>query len=1064
MKHGRSLRVISALILAILLASFTSVFVFSADFDYSYESAPLKTEISASDFLNEKLGLVLENAEKQYLNSYSGFLISFNSHIPTTSVSVEYSEADALLIVSASEYTYTASNGVTVVWKPESVSLLGDTKLLSHPAYTAEFTNASSVNSESVDVKYSTEFIIPKQDVTELLNMAYLNAPLHKIEIQEKQEQYENDLAEYQANVLKYAEYTEKLAAYSEYLSQKRIYDEKFAEYSSYLEELDEYKTAKAGYDAYLEAKEKYLSDYALYLKYLAYVSVNQSKVDAYEQYALKLKKAQAQLDIIKGTKRRATSLERSVYGAITGDTVTNVIANKDAIANNITGADPKIVDLAGAATENLRKLYDGFFSITDENEQYNYYVTNYNAFKDNFANLFRALDKLYLNSKVRGILKAQEKQEKYLILLAELYYVTNALSDEPVKNYDGNAYYDSEYIIGKGYIDESTPIKIMEDEEYIADTDDATPISGGYPQSIPKPEFTENMKEPVMPTQPPLPIEPEAVEKPPAPAIVLQPEKVNDPGKAPSEYIPDVVLLQLVEAYEQGLLENRGEHGYDVSIIPNITVTKKFRNIEYVTVNFYDREYTDKENAGVIHTITVDKSSYADFTAQAPTKSEESRYTYSHSGWSDSTGAPLDVSSIASNTDAYPVFSRFEKRFTTVWVVDGDIYTAEPQNPTKPPQGDFCYTFKGWRESWSQSGEELTLTAEFEEKYLLETSYGGVRIEYSDSELKAMVGSHQGPYDIATLIDGAYGMYAIAIQSAKGTVGFSYSETLALKNAGVSTLDFSVLKRIGGDYSYSFRLYDSLGNEISEQIRASVSAPCINDDPARLLLTYRDGEEIKQVKRICDGSDISFTAVSGREYNTRLEYKIAVLALDGVDITIDKTVAKKGESIGVVAEPNPGVRIERIYTINSLGEKQDIKNGTFVMPSDDLTVGVDYVIEEYTVSFVSDGHTLVSFLCRYGDTVTPPADPVKASTDNFSYTFIGWSSDVVPVTESVVYTAVYARRVQKDPNVDTGLQITPSVMRLLILVGVVVAFVLTALTVAVILIIRSVKKRRKLK
>ncbi len=1053
---------------SVLLASVTSVFVFS--FNSQQKNLPLKPEIYADDFLEDYLNVIMSDEEKQYLKSKSGFLISFNSHIPASSVETYYDIENEILNVRANEYTYNASNGVSVIWKPVSVTFDSQTLTLEAPDYLAHFTDVSVDVSEKVDVEFSTEFVIEEAKINELLSFAYTNAPLHDAEINEKREEYERLNSEYILNKQKYENYLLMSEAYSEYLSEKRIYDEKFAEYTEYQAELEKFKEQKEKFDAYVIVRDEYYRDYALYLDYLAYVSVNQSKIYAYEKYTENIAKARAQLEIIKGIKLKATSLNRSVYSAIMGDTVTSVIANKDAIANEVTGADSAIVDLAGAATQNLRALFNGFFSITDENEMYNYYVVNYEGFRDNFANLFKALDKLYMYPKVRSMMiyndknNNDNKQEKYLILLAELFYVTNALSDTAVMNYDGTAAFDSNYIIGKGYNDAEKPIAIMEGKEYMKDANSAAPLPEGYPQPVEKPEFTEEITEPPMPTPVDEPKEPEYVEKPTEPTAVSEPEFVNHPGNPPEEYVPDADMLMIAEAFKNGKLTARSEYEGNFSIKPKIILSKAFYNVQFVTVTFYDREYTDKSNAEIIYQTTVERGSFADYSVPVPQKEEDFDYYYTHSGWSDEEGGDADLSVVNKDIELYPTFAKTAKIYKTIWVVDGIEYSAEPQKITKPISGNFCYFFDGWQEVRDKYTCTVTKTARFRKEALFEAVSGAGEVTYTDTTVNAAVGTHNDRYKLDNLLANFAGKYAVSLKTAKGSIAFSYSDFLAMKNAGVSSLDISVTRRADSKYTYGFSLYDADGNEITAPIKATFTASCISDDPARLELYSNESGVEKLNKSVCDGSDISFIAVCGKKYSTALNYKISSLPIEALGITLDKTIAEKGENVSVSVSAPLGIKINRIYFIDSSGAKHDINDGGFTMLGGDVTVGVDYEIEEYVISFVSDGKIIASFICRYGDTVTPPKNPQKAATDTFSYNFIGWSEEITPAVKNVVYTAVYERKVIPNEG-NSGLQITPSVMKILLLaVSACVMLVLVLIPSGIMTLVLVKKRKRKLK
>lgn len=62
-----------------------------------------------------------------------------------------------------------------------------------------------------------------------------------------------------------------------------------------------------------------------------------------------------------------------------------------------------------------------------------------------------------------------------------------------------------------------------------------------------------------------------------------------------------------------------------------------------------------------------------------------------------------------------------------------------------------------------------------------------------------------------------------------------------------------------------------------------------------------------------------------------------------------------------------------------------------------------------YTVEFRDwDGTVISSAAYNYGDTVTVPANPTRASDGAYSYTFAGWDKTVTTCTGSAVYTATY--------------------------------------------------------
>lgn len=1027
-------RTLCALLLVCLLTAAFSFCIGASPDDYSYPSAVSVKNIYADEFLSEYTDVELSPEEREYLKLQSGFLLSYNNTVPTYTVKTSYD--NGRLKLTCDEYVYTATNGTEVIWTPKYAELDGERKSFTAAPYTLTFSAEGAEASDKVKVEYECKFVIAEETVSRLFNLAYTDAPRLEAEIEEKKREYEELSSKYASDLEEYNEYVALLAEYNAYLSVKRIYDDKYAEYTKYLEEKADYEIAKALYDNYVSERDKYHEDLAKYTEYLAYAEQNLAKIQEYEQYREKMAVVDAQLDVIMQTKTKLTHLNRTVYDAIMGETVTSVINRKGDIVK-VLGADAKVVDIADVATKNLRVLLKDFFELETTEEQYKYYITNYDAFRDNFANLLIALDDLYLVSGVRGAMIAEDKHEKYLILVAQLYYVANALSDEPIKGYSGKYYFDASYKIGSSYSSDkwSYPADVINNEPFVVDTGNAEPLSDGYPMEPEKPEFTF-MQEPVMPRPVVKPIAPECVDEPVEPTPVNRPKQVANPGNPPKPYVTPTEVAAIITAYNDGKLCQREEYkSGDVTHTANVSVYKLFVESDEVCVTYYDREYNATGKKEILYTVTVDRNTPADYLGKPPEKDEDSEYVYAHCGWVDSNGQPLDLSRVTGNVEAYPTFSSQKKEYDTVWIANGEVYYENPGLP--PIQSDeFYYDFSHWERSVDPKTHNVTYTAVYS-RPSVKVGNEVAKVRYENGFYTVEPRGVSNKFNISALLERAAGSGGIIINTPLGEqISIAYSETIKMYNAGACTIGFSAANLGDGGHVYELFAYGEGGEEISCDAKIGITALCDTSKSAHFKVYYlKNGEKIFLRSAMTENGTVSFSAFAGNVYYARDEYSLNFVPLDAVKISLSHDTAPRGTLIGVSIDAIDGVRVDGIYFMGSDGKKNYLEDNSFNMPSDDVTVGVDYTVLRYKITFVSDGKTIVTYYRNYGDTVTPPKEPQKAPNEKYSFTFERWSPSVSDVTGNATYSAVYTATPL--PPVEQNMEISQSVLKLLLLAGV---------------------------
>ena len=143
---------------------------------------------------------------------------------------------------------------------------------------------------------------------------------------------------------------------------------------------------------------------------------------------------------------------------------------------------------------------------------------------------------------------------------------------------------------------------------------------------------------------------------------------------------------------------------------------------------------------------------------------------------------------------------------------------------------------------------------------------------------------------------------------------------------------------------------------------------------------------------------------VEGVAINT---YTITFQDEDGTEIS--SATYNHGATVNVPA--NPTKEADETYTYTFAGWDADV-----ITANADKTYTATYTSEyiDYTIRFVNEGTEISSTTYHYGDEVQVPADPSKASTAEYTYTFAGWDAEVTTANGDKTYTATYTQTKNK--------------------------------------------------
>ena len=104
-------------------------------------------------------------------------------------------------------------------------------------------------------------------------------------------------------------------------------------------------------------------------------------------------------------------------------------------------------------------------------------------------------------------------------------------------------------------------------------------------------------------------------------------------------------------------------------------------------------------------------------------------------------------------------------------------------------------------------------------------------------------------------------------------------------------------------------------------------------------------------------------------------------------------------------------------YTFNGWfdGEGELVGNsGDKVTITENLTFKAKYTVISYVITFADeDGSEISSAKVAYGNMPTPPEDPTKASTAQYTYAFAGWDKEITKATGATTYTATYSATIR---------------------------------------------------
>ena len=982
----------------------------SSAYDYSDSNENMYTNSVAPSVLVELItGSSYTDFEKSYLDLQQDYYLKYNTQISTDHVTLE--AVGTTIFVTATVYPTKTKNNSTIRWIPVSATCNGIEASFtqSNGKYECQFSNVEPDTSYPIKVNYSASINIPERDANALINKVYNDA----LDVKTILNTYESSLEKYNNNVKAYeeyqkrkAEYLNALNEYNEYLEKKNVYQKQLQVYQQYLRDYEAYEAEYKKYQTYLQELAAYNEAYDKYLKELEAFQADSDKYTAYLEYLAKIEQCESFLANMDHIYFRS-SIGHSMYETIIGGTVDTVLNNKNQLIG-YGGVSPEDIDNAGNATEILRTLLREYKTKTTNEEKFNWYKTNYRSLLSAFSLLYSSLYSLMKNRAVYVEMTKRDKTTRFYQFISQMYVITTNLDDEAALSKDW-------YIYDIKTKTNLTLMEVLEPDLFFEDGNSADPGNVSWPSEVEKVELPSSLTLPTKPVTVYEPFAPEKVEAPTEPEAVpqpIEPAVVSSPGNKPTQPTLTTVQKSLLTELENGSLKKRmsvtAPFSYPIQTTINTFLTAA-DIFPYPVVTFVNYNGTV-----IVDLVLKDPSDALKVTPAIP-ESPYEVYTFEY--WETTGGTRVDFESVNRNMTVYAHFSSSAPIYEITWVIKDKViktscsYGETPSYPgttdiPSDPMND--YFFIGWDKDISPAFENTTYTAEYSSKkriyniewvidnviYDTTGEYGTIPV-YPDNNLSYFTDDYYYRFV------GWDKELAPITGSTRYTAVFE-RENLVVEQEGKN---FSIIR---SDNGISIALKDESGSLDISNIAINA---CNNKEKLSIVSSGESTIEIPYSfleSNLENGLvfDFGFGTVSEKA----MSCSISVSDKNG------NTVSTNGIVVKLFADTDNEYKL---YGVSGSETKSlsFFKQGDYFVFTSDGSCSSYYfdVVEDnpedeyFTVNFYVEGKLYSTGKYKFGEQLVMPAAPTKEGTEEYDYSFTGWSPTVVNVvTKNMDYNGSF--------------------------------------------------------
>ena len=466
---------------------------------------------------------------------------------------------------------------------------------------------------------------------------------------------------------------------------------------------------------------------------------------------------------------------------------------------------------------------------------------------------------------------------------------------------------------------------------------------------------------------------------------------------------------LKTFEVNGANLLPNE-EYLYEV--VGNVSIIFE-EQIRVFEVKFYD------ENNDLLYTDSVEFEETASYQGETPTKASDNVYYYTFEKWVDSQGNDAVLTNIQENKSVYAKYSKDFIEYEILFVDEDDSEISRetyhysqivvvPADPSKESDGRYDYTFAGW--------DSEVVAVDGDKTY--KATYNAILREYTIKfvdEDGSLISSNVYHFEDNVVVPA---------DPSKASDG-DYEYFFAGWDSEIVPVD--------GNKTYT-ATYSSQRIEYSITIPENVSVIDENEEEVTSLSKLHYGDIIQIEYNLTEGYEVDTFSVTGAQtvlpgsnlYRVTgnvvvvFEQKIRIFEVKFYDenndllytdtVEFDETASYQGET--------PTKASDNVYHY-TFEKWVDLQGNDAVLTNiqDNKNVYAKYSRQyvEYTILFIDEDDSEISRATyHYGQAVTTPATPTKASSERYDYTFAGWDSQVIPVDGDKTYKATYSQSLRE--------------------------------------------------